>query len=191
MKKQFIAGFLTAALIFGAVPAFANTVSSLIGSKVTGVFTINDADGKKIAEAAIINGSAYVPVRAMSEATGTDLTVTGKVITLGETTKEVDETGATLGDVPVEVTISKLQTEKEKISKKITGLESGIASQKETAIPMAEELLKKAVTDEEKATGESRLEKEKKRLSDAEAEVTELKSRLVEIETQLAELLGE
>lgn len=79
--KKFITGIVVGALLFGAVPAFANSVKSLIGTKVTGIYTV-EQDGKKITDGVVLNGSAYVPVRAIAEATGTGLTVEGKTIIL-------------------------------------------------------------------------------------------------------------
>lgn len=89
--KKFISGFIAGALIFCGVPAFADSVQSIFGAKVTGVYTVQKSDGEKIADGAIINGSTYVPVRAISEVTGTPLSVDtkGKVITLGEIQAEV------------------------------------------------------------------------------------------------------
>lgn len=63
--------------MFGGASAFA--ASGLLGQKVQGVFTI-EKDGAKIAEAAIINGSAYAPLRAVADATGTDIGIQGKKI---------------------------------------------------------------------------------------------------------------
>jgi hypothetical protein len=79
--KKFIVGIVVGALLFGAVPAFANSVKSLIGTKVTGIYTV-EQDGKKLTDAVVLNGSAYVPVRAIAEATGTGLAVEGKAIIL-------------------------------------------------------------------------------------------------------------
>ena len=63
--KKFIAGFVAGALLFGGVAYAGN---SLLGEKVSNVYTLQDASGKKIADAAVINGSAYVPIRALTEA---------------------------------------------------------------------------------------------------------------------------
>lgn len=81
--KKIITGFLLGAMIFGSVPAFAASIKNLIGAKVTGIYTV-EQNGKRIADGVIINGSAYVPVRSMAVATGTELTVEGKTIILGE-----------------------------------------------------------------------------------------------------------
>ena len=88
--KKFVAGVAVGALIFGAVPVFADSIKSLVGAKVTGVYTVEQG-GKKIADGAVINGSAYVPVRAIADATGTKITVEGKNIILGQTEVELKE----------------------------------------------------------------------------------------------------
>lgn len=93
MKRNFLAGalsgLLAGALIFGGGSALA-AVKSLVGSKVTGVYTVNKADGTKVADGAVINGSAYVPVRAVSEAVGVSLKVEGRTITIeGNSTPQI------------------------------------------------------------------------------------------------------
>ncbi|OMF89486.1 hypothetical protein [Paenibacillus sp. FSL R7-0337] len=54
--NKFISGFITGALLFGGVSAFAAS-SGLIGQKVQGLFTIEKA-GVKVADAVVIKGSA-------------------------------------------------------------------------------------------------------------------------------------
>lgn len=80
--KKFVSGVIVGALLFAGVSVFADSVG-LIGQKVTGTFSV-EKDGKKIADAAIINGSAYAPVRAVSNATGAELKVEGRKIIMGE-----------------------------------------------------------------------------------------------------------
>ncbi|MCL6605626.1 MAG: hypothetical protein K6T94_22410 [Paenibacillus sp.] len=91
MKNKIIGVFAVAFLLGSSIGFAAN--ASLIGAKVTGMYSIEQG-GKKIADAVIINGSAYVPVLAMSKATGTNLAVKGKTITVDntETAKIVDTT---------------------------------------------------------------------------------------------------
>ncbi|WP_339319724.1 hypothetical protein [Paenibacillus sp. FSL R10-2734] len=79
MKKK-IVGIVAGALLLGGSIGFAAS-SSLIGAKVSGLYSIKQ-NGEKIADAIVVNNSAYVPVRTMSEATGTGLTVQGKTIIL-------------------------------------------------------------------------------------------------------------
>lgn len=94
--KKFIAGFIMGSLIFCSVPAFVDSVQSIFGAKVTGVYAVQKSSGEKIAEGAILNGSTYVPVRAISEAVGTPLTVdTKEKVIILEDTKTTTSTTIT------------------------------------------------------------------------------------------------
>ncbi|MFD1908232.1 hypothetical protein ACFSQ7_35905 [Paenibacillus rhizoplanae] len=74
-----------------------------------------EQDGKKIADAVIINGSAYVPVRAMSEATGTGLAVEGKRITMESKAAATVETGTAVAElVTTPANTQRMLTEEEK-----------------------------------------------------------------------------
>ncbi|GAA0134728.1 hypothetical protein YSY43_15680 [Paenibacillus sp. YSY-4.3] len=84
--KKFIAGIMVGALLFGGTTVLADSIKSLVGAKVTGTYTVQKTDGTKVADGAIINGSAYVPVRALADATGIPLNVEGKTITMGDQT---------------------------------------------------------------------------------------------------------
>lgn len=99
MKKIKELSLILSGVVLGLGLSFSPQIyaatSELLGSTVTGVFTI-EQNGKKIADSAIINGSAYVPVRVMAEATGTQLAVEGKVITLGEVVKTEVESSTAL-----------------------------------------------------------------------------------------------
>lgn len=80
--KKFIAGVMVGAMIFGGTSIFADSIKNLVGTKVTGTYTLKQ-NGEKVADAVILKGSAYVPVRTMSEATNTPLQVKGKEIIMG------------------------------------------------------------------------------------------------------------
>ncbi|MCE3202468.1 Atg14 domain-containing protein [Paenibacillus sonchi] len=80
--KKFIAGVIVGGFLFAGASVFADS-SSLIGQKVQGLFSIEKA-GTKVADAVVINGTAYAPVRAVSDATGAGLTVDGKRIIIQE-----------------------------------------------------------------------------------------------------------
>ena len=72
--KRFIAGFICGALLFSGVSVFAATKSPLVGKRVDGVASVI-VNGKRIEkEAAVIEGTSYLPVRALTEAIG------GKII---------------------------------------------------------------------------------------------------------------
>lgn len=103
--KKFVSGIIVGAFLFAGVSAFADS-SSLIGQKVQGLFVV-EKGGNKIADAVIINGSAYAPVRAVSQAAGVGLTVEGKTIKMSEpiTTPEVvANTEPTATPTPTEIT---------------------------------------------------------------------------------------
>lgn len=80
--KKFISGVIVGLFLFAGASVFADS-SSLIGQKVQGLFSV-EKNGTKIADAVIINGSAYAPVRAVSQAAGVGLTVEGKTIKMTE-----------------------------------------------------------------------------------------------------------
>lgn len=84
MKKVlYIAmGFLLGIVFMTAGVTFADQVKSLVGKKVTGEYTII-VDGKKLSDkGAVIDNKANVPARALSEALGADVSVSGKTITI-------------------------------------------------------------------------------------------------------------
>lgn len=64
--KKLITGAIAGALLLTSVSVFADS-ASLVGKKVQGLFTV-EQNGKRIADAVIIDGTAYAPVRAVSEA---------------------------------------------------------------------------------------------------------------------------
>jgi hypothetical protein len=165
MKKKII-GIFAAALLFGSSIGYAAS-SSLIGAKVTGLFTLQYSNKSKIADAVIINGSAYVPVRKMAEATGTELTVEGKTITIettAEETPDVSEETAEAPTVPATVPVINLtKEERDILTLRITKLENGLAAAQEELVRTQERLA----------------------VSTDVAEVQRLSKRITEIETSI------
>ena len=88
MKKKVI-GAIAGALLLTSVTVFADS-ASLVGKKVQGLFTV-EQNGKKVADAVIIDGVAYAPVRAVSEAAGVELKVEGKKIIMSESETTIAE----------------------------------------------------------------------------------------------------
>lgn len=80
--KKLISGAIAGVLLLTSVSVFAES-ASLVGKKVQGLFTV-EQNGKKVADAVIIDGVAYAPVRAVSEAAGVELKVEGKKIIMNE-----------------------------------------------------------------------------------------------------------
>ncbi|WP_438498010.1 hypothetical protein [Paenibacillus sp. IHBB 3054] len=80
MMKKFVIGFVSGAVLFSGVTVFAAT--GLLGQKVQSVVTI-EKGGVKIADGAVINGSIYAPIQAFAKATGTEVTIKNKKVTIG------------------------------------------------------------------------------------------------------------
>ncbi|MEK5415436.1 MULTISPECIES: hypothetical protein [unclassified Paenibacillus] len=177
MKKK-IVGIVAAALLLGGSIGFAAS-SSLIGAKVTGLYTIKQ-DGKKIADAAIINGSAYVPVRTMSEATGTGLTVEGKTIILEnkETEKPaaIPETDTTV-EKPKETT--KASANADKLRERLASAESRVQVLKE-AIQQAETTVADLTSAADQEARKNYIADLNKRVEFTETEIAQLKAQLGE-----------
>ncbi|WP_339306933.1 stalk domain-containing protein [Paenibacillus sp. FSL R5-0519] len=84
MKKvAYIAGGILIGFVLStSAGAFADSVKSLVGKKVSGEYTVI-VNGQKLADkGAVIDGKANVPVRGISEALGADIKVEGKTITV-------------------------------------------------------------------------------------------------------------
>ncbi|MET1173768.1 stalk domain-containing protein [Paenibacillus amylolyticus] len=103
-KAAYIAGgILIGMVVSTAGGAFADTVKSVVGKKVTGEYTVI-VDGKKLSDkGAVIDSRANVPARALSEALGADVKVSGKTITITSDTTGSDEG---LSDTPTPVPTS-------------------------------------------------------------------------------------
>lgn len=102
MKKSayVIGGVLLGFVLATTTSAFADTVKSLIGKKVTGEYTVV-VNGQKIQDkGAVIDGRANVPVRGISDALGADITVSGKTITV-TTTDTVSSSSTNEGSATV------------------------------------------------------------------------------------------
>jgi len=102
MKKPayVIGGVLIGFVLATTTSAFADTVKSMIGKKVTGEYTVI-VNGQKLSEkGAIIDGKANVPVRAISDSLGADIKVSGKTITV-TTTESTDLSDGSVSIPPV------------------------------------------------------------------------------------------
>lgn len=177
MKKK-IVGIAAAALLLGGSIGFAAS-SSIIGAKVTGLYTIKQ-DGKKIADAAIINGSAYVPVRTISEATGTDLIVEGKTIILESKVTEkpaaISETDTTAAD---RTGTPKAIIEAAKLRERLAVAESSVQLLKE-AIQQAEATAADLTSTADQEARRSYIADLNKRLVYTETEIAQIKEQLGE-----------
>ena len=163
MKKIFI-GAIAGALLLTSVSAFADS-ASLVGKKVQGLFTV-EQNGKKVADAVIIDGVAYAPVRAVSEAAGVELKVEGKKIIMSESL----EPTSTPAPTSIPITSSPTASPEKQKENKIISLKSQLNTLA-AKIGIAEIQLK------DDPTNESLKQK-----------IVDLKAQYAEMEAQLAEL---
>lgn len=183
MKKKIL--FITTfSLLLGSSIGFAAASSPLIGAKVQGLFTVQKADGTKIGEAVIINGSAYAPVRAVSEASGAELTVEGKTIIMGskpETTPATSETTQTEQvetPTPTIMQIPLTAAEKEILQTRISKSEQGLENSREE--------LSQAKTKLETSADATEKEKLSKTIKELEARIAGLQKSLDADKARLA-----
>lgn len=164
--KKIISVAIAGALLLTSVTVFADS-ASLVGKKVQGLFTV-EQNGKKVADAVIIDGVAYAPVRAVSEAAGVELKVEGKKIIMSESL----EPTSTPAPTPSATAVSNrpaISPEQEK-ENKIVSI-SGKLATLSVNIGIAEIQLK------DDPTNESLKQK-----------ISDLKDQYAEMEAQLAEL---
>lgn len=175
LKKKIIV-ITTVALMFGGSIGFAAANSSLIGAKVQGLFTVQKQDGTKIGDAVIINGSAYAPVRAISEVTGTELIVEGKKIIMGESTNVTDPLIA-------------LTDTRKSVTEEIEAHEKQINGYKENILPtyktLADELAGNGSLGQRAADDYAAF---KKQVDTWETELATLKQQLSDVDAKIAEL---
>ncbi|WP_433618793.1 copper amine oxidase [Paenibacillus cellulositrophicus] len=99
MKKwtYLLSGVVIGAIIATSSSAFAAQVKSLVGKKVTGEYTVV-VDGKTLIDkGAVIDSKANAPVRALSEALGADVQVSGKTISITSADEPVTTTDPSSG----------------------------------------------------------------------------------------------
>ncbi|MFD2334693.1 hypothetical protein ACFSR7_36075 [Cohnella sp. GCM10020058] len=89
MKKGFVVGALFGATLMIGLQAGA--AGLLQGSKVAGTKNVT-LNGHSIGQAAIINNSSYLPVRALSEALDLKIDLSGGAINLAQATPQPVET---------------------------------------------------------------------------------------------------
>ncbi|MDF9845168.1 MULTISPECIES: hypothetical protein [unclassified Paenibacillus] len=177
--KKFISGVIVGVLLFASASAFADSVG-IFGKKVTGIYTIMQ-DGKKVAEAGIINGSAYAPVRAVSDAVGASLTVEGRTIIIesGSAAASADETTIQLNALNLKRTL---------LLKDVQAAEGGVKMYETTYIPNAERNYQGAVSESEKSALAKTLEARKAEYEQRKAELADLQKQLTELDAEIAAL---
>lgn len=183
--KKFVSGVIVGLLLFSGASVFADSVN-LVGQKVQGLFSV-EKGGKKIADAVIINGSTYAPVKALADATGAKLDVKGKTITVQE-----NESGGTASTGTSIASSTKLENFKNKralVSYEISKREAGIKGTEEDTIPFHEKLAEELANNG--TLGQQHRDaviSYKKVVEKMKAELVTLKQQLTDLDSQIAEL---
>ncbi|CAM3887325.1 hypothetical protein COLU111180_12655 [Cohnella lubricantis] len=183
MKKlsYILLGVLLGVAITASAGAYAAS-SGLIGSKVAGMKEVK-LNGKSVGQAAIINNSSYLPVRAISEAMRLNIDLSGGVIGLNSSTPDFVQ------DPTIEeARLNDLQTKREIILRQINSpiFVSDLDTWRKAVPYYQNELLTAA--DFQKADLEAKLADAQKNLQDFEAKLADLQAQLAEIDAQIAAL---
>jgi uncharacterized protein YukE len=172
--KKFVSGLIVGVLLFAGASAFADS-SSLIGQKVQGLFSV-EKNGAKVADAVIIDGSAYAPVRSVAEAAGVTLQVEGKKIIMTNNANVIDP-------------LVELNAKRETLVEQIATHEKQIKGYKDNILPtyesLAEELAGNGSLGQRAAEDYAAF---KKQVDTWESELATLKQQLTELNAQIAEL---
>lgn len=128
--KKVVAAFLAGALMMVSVQAFGSSISQ-IGKKIQTEYTVT-VDGQKLTVPAIaVDGKSYAPVRAIGEAAGYDVQVSGKSISLNKESAAVSNNIVNLPEPTPEViapvTSVKEPTEKEENISRLISLKGQLA----------------------------------------------------------------
>ncbi|MNO44243.1 hypothetical protein D3C76_344800 [compost metagenome] len=184
--KKFIAGIVVGALLFGAVPAFAAQVKSLVGQKVTAEYTVT-VNGKTLEDkGVVVNGRTNAPVRAISDALGADLLVEGKSIVI--TTDGAGTPVPSDLDSDSSNDISVVKQDREKVASEITKHENAIKTYEEKYIPSDERAIKAEILETEKEKRRNVLEQHKAELETLKSELADLQKQLTEIDAKIEAL---
>ncbi|BCG57492.1 hypothetical protein [Paenibacillus sp. URB8-2] len=176
--KKFIMGVIVGALLFSGVTVFADS-ASLVGKmvKIQGLMSI-EKSGNKIADAYVINGAAYAPVRAVSQASGSSLSVEGKKIIMNESTTDDEKA----------VQLSAVQFKRTQLLKKITAAEGGVKVYETKYIPSAQEKYDTAKGTQYEQQAKEWLDARKSEYEQRKAELADLQQQLTDIDAQIAAL---
>lgn len=176
MKKIMAAALVSLSLLVGA-SAYAAS-SNLVGQKVQGLFAVKK-DGIKIADAVIINGVAYAPVRAVSEAVGINLSVSGKEIIMENSIKDVPVDNATSQSTTVPNTDSvDASSDRESILIAIEKKKEQIANFKQFEINTWESLIKENPNSTTIPKWQTALDAANVQLQQLERELNDLQNQL-------------
>lgn len=186
MKKAayMVGGILIGIVLASSTGAFADSVKSLIGKKVTGEYTVV-VNGEKIADkGAVIDGRANVPVRGISEALGADIKVSGKTITV--TTSEPAGTDDAVPEQPKTATAGNKYAGSTKES--LQELKASIETNRIKPVEEGIEIIKADIEELKKAGATEALSLKEKVLAEYETLLADGKEELRLVEEALASI---
>lgn len=179
--KKFVSGVIVGVLLFASASVFADS-TSLIGQKVQGLFAV-EKNGAKVADAVVINGTAYAPVRAVADAAGTKLTVEGKKIIMSGTDAASTKENSTSVGKPSE---TDLQAERTKLAADIEKKKAVITDFKSSQVDIWDTLIAENPNSTTIPKWQGTKKESETMLKQMEAELGEMQARLAAIDAQLA-----
>ncbi|ASA25428.1 hypothetical protein [Paenibacillus donghaensis] len=182
--KKFVSGIIVGVMLFAGASAFA-APTSLIGQKVQGLFTV-EKNGKKVADAVVINGSAYAPVRAVSDAAGVTLSLEGKKIIMEEKIPLTSESSPTATATPT--TAEGLSAERELLVTAIDKKQAHVEEYRNHQVDFYTTLIKENPNSKSIPDWQAAEKKGNTRLEEIKAELTSLQQQLSDLDAQIAEV---
>ncbi|MDN4600048.1 copper amine oxidase [Paenibacillus sp. F6_3S_P_1C] len=177
-KVAYIAGGIIIGVVFStSAGAFADTIKSMVGKKVTGEYSIVVNGQSLVEKGAVIDSRANVPARALSEALGADVKVEGRTISITS-----DEVLTDTGNTETSTT-----NKYDGLSK--TSIEESIKTLKENIIPFNERMRASVLAEIEQAktAGADELVKTKQnQLKEVESQLSQAKQDLSNAESALS-----
>lgn len=185
--KKFISGLIVGLLLFAGTTVFADSAKSLLGKKVQGTFEVA-FNGKAIGDAAVIDGSTFLPVRSISDATGINIAVEGKKINLTTSGNQI------VADISDAETDAKNKAEG-LVTSKINTLQENIKThqfnidlEKNTLSNLQKKLVELKAADDGKAVSKQGIEIVEGKIADSQKLIAELQAKIDAAEAEIKQL---
>ncbi|WP_059043921.1 hypothetical protein [Paenibacillus rubinfantis] len=186
--KKFISGLIVGLLLFAGTTVFADSAKSLLGKKVQGTFEVA-FNGNQIGDAAVIDGSTYLPVRSISDAAGINIAVEGKKIILTTsgsqivpdvTDAETDAKNKANGDISARIGILK---------NNIKTNETNIQIERDEVIaPLQKKLAELKAADDGTDVSKQGIEIVEGKISDSQKLIAELQAKIDAADAEIKQL---
>lgn len=181
MKKFFIGVLVGAALMF-STQIFAST--KLLGNQVDNTMNVKLED-KDIGQAAVIDGTSYLPVRALAEELNLIVDVSPGEIKLSNPSAEENAKKAAEEQAVMDQ-LTDLGNKKSKISSEIESVKSTIASDQEIVAKNQAKL--DSTYKEIRDVAQSNIAKLNQRITENQAKMSQYETELADVEARIAAL---